>query len=1093
MPLKLMLGSSGSGKSRKMYGQIIQDSIKEPEKNFIIIVPEQFTMETQKDITSLHPKHGTMNIDIVSFARLAYRVFEERGVRTAQVLDDTGKALVLRKVVEDHKKELGLYQKKINMPGFIMELKSMISEMLQYGIGREEIGKMLEITEKKPVLHAKIKDVSLTFSAFEDYLRDRYITTEEVLAILCKYLGDSSILRGADVYVDGFTGFTPLQYKVLSLLLKYAENVTVSVTIPEDRGKIEEIKPHDIFYLSKKTIERLESLPENQIASERIWVSREEIPFRFRTNASLAYLERNLFRFKREKPFVEKPNIHISVCKNPTREAEAAAVKIFELIREKGCRFRDIAVVAGDLESSHRVYEEVFGKNGIPFFMDYKKGLNTNPLIEGVKAVLEILEKRFSYESVFRYLRSGMSGVAPEYADLMENYVLARGIRGVHSWENSWDVGDELQKEKDRFVRPLLALYEIWKKKGSTVRENTIALYEYLVDQKIESKILSMGSELDRSGQEALSMEYEQVYGLLMNLFDKLVSLLGEESLSLKEYRAILEAGFAEMKVGVIPPTIDRVVIGDIERTRLSHVKVLFITGVNDGVIPRSTSGSGILSSSEREFLAANQFELSPTARENSFIQKLYLYLNLTKPEQEIYISFAKTTSDAHSLRPSYLIREIQELFPDIRIVDEDEKEDLVHGIISEYSALSALAENIGSYREGDLDSKTAELYSLLREQKNTHFMAEKLANAVFHSNKETSLEKAVAAALYGSGGSVSRLEKFAACAYSHFLSYGLALAPRKEYTIEAVDMGNLYHKALEAFSKKLEGSEYTFRNMPDDFRNQLVHECVSEVTAHYGDMVLKSTARKAYIIKRMERITGRTVWIIQEQIKRGKFDPCYFELSFQNGRIDRVDVFEEGEDRYLRVIDYKSGKKSFDITDAYYQLQMQLLMYMGVVCELEQRKFPDKKIIPAAVCYYHIEDPILARGKDVLETMQMNGLVNESDMVAGAMEKEPKGKSVMKTTEGNRVSQEDFVRILEFEKEQAQILNQRIQEGDIRVNPYRKINETPCKYCLYKSVCGFDSKNPSFGYRYLDKIGAEEIWNKIRKEDPEHGDEMDR
>ncbi|SHI58167.1 PD-(D/E)XK nuclease family protein [Parasporobacterium paucivorans] len=1094
MSLQLILGSSGAGKSHRMYTEVIEKSIAEPEKSFIIIVPEQFTMETQKDIVSMHPKKGTMNIDIVSFGRLAFRVFEEAGIETTEVLDDMGKILVLRKVIEDKKKQLCLYQKKINMPGFVLEMKSMISEILQYGMGGKDLEDILRLSTQKPALHAKMTDVSLIFAAFEEYLQDRYITTEEVLALLCRYIGNSVYIRDTSIYVDGFTGFTPLQYRVLALLMKYGERVSVSVTVPDSRGGIDAIKPHNIFYLSKKTIDNLEKIASQQgIQIERIAVNKDSVPYRFRKSESLAYLERNLFHFQGEKPYEKVPSISISLCKTPHKEAEGIAGKIFELIRDQGYRYRDIAVVTGDVGSCYRAFEEVFTNNGIPFFLDYKKGLNTNPLIEGVKGILEILEKRFTYESVFRYLRSGMTNLAPETVDQMENYVLARGIRGVKAWEGDWDLPEEILEAKNNFLRPLSGLHETWKNKENTVRDKLKALYEYMVGQQMASKILQMGQELDRSGKEGLALEYEQVYGLFVELLDKLAALLGDEYLNLKELRAILESGFGEMKVGIIPPTIDRVVIGDIERTRLSHVKVLFLAGVNDGIIPKAASGGGILSEAEREFLAINHFELSPTARENSFIQKLYLYLNLTKPEDSIYISYAKMSSDLASLRPSYLIREIRKLFPSIPFRDEEEQDDLVKKVISRYAGLSCLSEKIGNYREHELEPAAGELYSLFREMEGTGEMAAKLARAAFHSNGETQLEKAVAAALYGGGGSVSRLEKYASCAYSHFLSYGLALAERKEYSVEAVDMGNLYHQALEAFSNRLSESEHDFRSMPDAFRDFLVHECVRDVTAGYGNTVLLSSARNAYIIRRVERITARTVWIIQEQIKRGKFSPEYFELSFQNGRIDRVDVYEEDGNRYLRVIDYKSGTKSFSITDAYYHLQMQLLIYMGVVCGLEEKKHPDKKNIPAAVCYYHIEDPILLKGEDVLEKTRMNGLVNASEAVMGAMELDPKGKAVMKTAKGNEISQEDFLRLLTYEQEQAAALNQRIREGDIRVNPYRKGNDTPCRYCPYKSVCGFDTKNPSFGYRYLDKLDTEEIWKDIRKEADSHGDEMDR
>lgn len=1093
MSLQFILGGSGTGKSYNMYHEMIEKSVNNSDDDFIIIVPEQFTMQTQKDLVMMHPNRGMMNIDIVSFARLAYRVFEEVGEEALQVLDDTGKSLILKKIVEDKKEELGIYKNKIKMPGFISEMKSMISEIYQYGIRKDDIDRLQKISEEKPVLHTKLGDIKMLYTAFEDYLKDKYITTEEILEVLCKHIPHSDYIKGSEIYIDGFTGFTPIQYQVLGLLMKHAKNVIISLTIPFDRVDLDSIKEHHLFYLSKKTMDRLICVAgENNVRRQADIVLEDEVPYRFKESPSLAYLESNIFSYRQNKSYAGTPDIQIHIAKTPYKEAQFVAEEIFNLVSKKGLHYRDIAVVTGNIENYYRVFKEVFGISDIPYFIDYKRTLNANPFIEAVKSVLEMLESRFRYESVFRYLRSGMADIDRESVDLIENYVLARGIRGVKAWSEKWDLPDEILQIKDAVIAPVISLYEEWKEEGSTVKDQTTALYHFILSQNMFHKLMAYRQEFLLNNELDKAKEYEQVYKLVMDLLDKIVLLLGDERLSLKEYSSILETGFEEIKVGIIPPAIDQVVIGDIERTRLNHIRVLFFVGVNDGIIPKTGTGNSILTDSEREFLSVNGVELSPTAREASFIQKFYLYLNLTKPSRGLIISYSKSASDLSVLRPSYLIREIAGMFPDIMIVDEEAESFSEKEIISTGTAFSYLAEQIGSYRTSDMNPAAKDLYSILLKEEGLKDKINQLINAAFSQNENSKLDKAVASVLYGKSGnySVSRLEKYAGCAYNHFLSYGLSLAPRKEYAVEAVDLGNLYHQAIELFSKRLSESSFNFRTVTDEFRNELVHECVREVTKEYGNTVLLSSARNSYIIKRVERITGRTVWALSEQIKRGKFDPGYYELSLGNGRIDRVDTYEEEDNLYIRIIDYKSGSTVFDIVDTYYHLQMQLIIYMGMVMEKERQEHPDKNIIPAAIGYYHISDPIINTGENLLEQFRMSGLVNRADSVIEAVDTQLEGKSIVYpitrrngklTDHANIVSADDFHKLIQYVRNNAHKLNMEILDGNIYVNPYKKKDFTSCDYCDYKAVCGFDTKLPSYKFRNLDKLKPEEVWEKIK------------
>lgn len=1097
MSLQFVFGVSGSGKSHKIYTEMIEKSLKEPQGSFIAIVPEQFTMQVQKDMVDMHPDKGMLGIDVVSFARLAYKVFEEIGVQTLQVLDETGKSLVLRKVIEDHKKELTVFKNKIKMPGFIEEMKSMLSEFFQYGIDEKSMDQILAVTDSRPLLQAKLKDIRQLYQAFKLYLSDKYIISEDILDLLCSYIEQSNIIRNSELYIDSFNGFTPVQYKVIGLLMQYAKKVTVTVTFPIQCFPLESVRRHHLFYPGRVTIERLLGLAGEcgievcpDIAIEA------EVPYRLKNTPSLSHLEKNIFRYQKGEPFEGEQSVSIHMVNTPYEEAEFAARQIFSLVYRQGYHYRDIAIVTGDIENYHRELKEVFTLNGIPYFIDYKRGLRANPLIESLRAVMEIIEKRFSYESIFRYLRSGMAGIGEEEVDLLENYVISRGIKGVTAWKRDWDK-EEMQIIKDAFIAPVLILYETLKKKDYSVEEKTLALYRFITGQNMAQRLEEFRETLVLYEELDLAKEYAQVYKLVMELFDKVVSLLGEEKLSFEEYRSILEAGFEEIKVGIIPPTIDQVVVGDIERTRLNHVKTLIFLGVNDGIIPKSGNAKGLLSEREREFLSSAHIELSPTARENSFIQRFYLYLALTKPSERLILSFSKVSSEGTSLRPSYLVNTILNMFPGLCVIDEEKETSVCEQVISEYAGMKYLAGELRSYSKKDMEPAAKDLFSLYSGKKELQDKLKTLIDAAFYRLQEGVLNEAVTKALYGErgGSSVSRLEKFAGCAYSHFLSYGMALAQRKEYSVEAVDLGVLYHDSLELFSKRLENSSFNFRTIPEEFRESLVQECVEEVTKDYGNMILLSSARNAYIIKRLKRITSRTVWALSEHIKRGKFDPRYYELSIRNGRIDRVDVFDNGKDLYVKIIDYKSGNKVFDIADTYYNLQIQLVLYMDAVLEKEKRENPDKNIIPAAICYYQVKDPVINKGENLLEQFQMNGLINSSEEVIEAMDSGLEGKSVVVpvskkngkiSSHPNLVGEEDFTILIEHVKNSVNELNEQIDQGNIEINPYEKKNYTSCDYCPYMAVCGFDPRLPFCKYRKLDGMKPEEVWNKIKGKEEE-------
>lgn len=1161
--LKLVLGKSGAGKSYKMYQEIIEESIQNPQGKYFAVVPEQFTMETQKDFVQLHPRHGIQNIDVLSFMRLAYRVFEEQGKRQGTILEDMGKSMLVRKVVSEKKEQLLIFQNNIKKTGYVNEIKSLLSEFLQYGMKREDLEHIIEISGKKPMLQRKLQDMLVIYDGFRELLSEKYITAEEILEVLTDCVKDSGLLKDSIVCLDGFTGFTPVQYKLLQEMLKQCKEVRISVTIDPREDIYREGAEFALFHLSKETILKLLSLAKKiGVAHSIEWVRPKEIPYRFQKSPSLACLEENLFRFppkdmedyQREHKLKEiTSDIHLFAAKDMQGEVDYVCGEIFHLIREKGYRYRDVAIVTGDMEQYSRLIEKAFAKVDFPIFIDYKKHIMGNPLVEMVRALLEIFRRNFDYESVFRYLRCGLVDMDREDVDKLENYVIALGIKGKKRWNQKWTRTygqenqvnpEEMDKLRMEVMEHLEEIEKVFSGRGKTVLAYTTALHEYFIKEKIYQKLKAYEKAFEEKGMPLLAKEYSQIYEIVLGIFDKIVELLGEEKVSLTEYGDLLETGFVEAKVGVIPPGVDQILVGDIERTRLKNIRALFFVGVNEGIVPKSGGKGGIISDMEREMLFENDITLAPTQRQNVYMQQFYLYLNLTKPQERLYLTYHKVDAAGKAALPSYLIGKVQTIFPEIFI--EQEKGFVPWEEISEkdmYQLLGAdigkryLLQGLGRYGEVNLADWWRELFSFYKKQ--SHFSCEltKLIEVAGFVNEENDLDEQVAEVLYGKEltNSVTRIERYAACAYAHFLQYGLQIQERQEFRFGGVDFGNVLHEVLRIFPKKLEEKHYGWRTIPEEALMELAGECIREVTADYGNRILSSSYRHAYMVERMSRMIKRTLWALSEQLKMGEFEPTDYEVTFSYmdgfenirmdlekkrvmrlyGRIDRIDSYREQLDEkdaiYVKVIDYKTGSTKFQIQNLYYGLQMQLVVYMNAALEQKQVTLPegaDTKVVPAGIFYYNIDDPIIERKgteeelrNGILKELKMNGLVNQDAHLIQLLDRsfgqtEPLNGSVkslaipVDTTKDGKIgsysttaTKEQFALLGAYANHLLTKQGKEMLDGNIAISPYRMDKKTACDYCSFRPVCNFDTRFAGNRYRDLKKLGKDEIWENMEKE----------
>lgn len=1140
MALQFIMGNSGSGKTHYIHEKILRMAEKDPDKNFLVIVPEQFTMQTQRELAGMHKRRSIMNIDVLSFGRLAYRVFDELGSSLGQVIEETGKNLILRRVAEEKENELTVLKKNMTKMGYIGEVKSLISELAQYNVTPIQLSKAIEKLPEGSFSY-KLKDVLTMYQGFLDFLEGRFVTAEEVLELLIDVADQSRRLAGSVIVLDGFTGFTPIQNLLLEKLFSIADMIYITVTIDVRENPYHCAGSHELFAMSKKMIRILQEVADrlHVPVEEPVLVGHHEHS-RFHASPSLYFLEQNLFRNQGKRHVLEdKTDIVISSLKDPREELHYVAREIERLVRGEGFRYREIAIVCGDLPGYANYAKEVFAEYRIPLFLDQKTTIVFHPFIEFLRSALEVVLNDFSLDSIFRYLRSGFTQIPREDVDLLENYCLAAGVRGYRKWSEKFcylpkgyeeESLEQVNAAREQAAGQLAYLRESLLKKDITVEGQTLALYRFLCERNVEAQLKAKERAYEAAGDLKNAKEYAQIYRIVMDLLDKTVELLGDDVISLEEYARILDSGYEAAKVGILPPGYDRVAFGDIERTRLNPVRVLFFAGVNDGIIPRAGGADGILSQTEREQLLEMDLELAPTAREKTFIQKFYLYLNLTKPSEKLYLTYARVDGSGNAMRSSYLVHSILRLYENLS-VREVEEEPFADRVLTAENARGLLIEGIESAAEWNRKKKETEMRywaALCRwygRQEEWKKEIGSLFEAARFLHTDTPISASVTRALYGTvlENSVTRLEKFAACAFSHFLSYGLNLKERSESGFYAVDFGTVFHEVLELFAEGIQKKQYSWFTITREESESLLEEAMDQVLSANHNLALYDNARSRYARERIARILKRTIGALIYQIRQGRFAPDRFEVSFSytedlkavnfslgkeekmrlKGRIDRIDTLEDEDKLYVKVIDYKSGNTSFQFLNIYHGLQLQLVVYMNAALEMMEKSYPDHTVIPAGIFYYHVNDPMVEMQGEISEEelrekifkeLKLNGIVNEdrnvidsldislhsgqsvnSAVIPAGTNKDGSLKKASKT-----LSAKGFLDLSSYVNETILRLGQRMMQGEIAVSPYSLSGRTGCDYCEFRPVCQFDARIPGFSYRTLAELSEEELLEKM-------------
>ena len=1110
MAIQFIIGGSGTGKTSYIYEEMIRESMKADHRPILYILPEQSNMSAEQEMVKRHPNGGTMDISILSFTRLSFMVFDELGIKTNDILDDYGKSMVIRRVLGAVNEQLGFYKNCGDKPGFIEEIKKMISEFYQYQLQGAALDKAIQSLDPNTGLYYKMKDLQLIFNAFSEYLSDQYMVAEQVLSLLTEVAEQSRILKDAMIYMDGFSGFTPIQYGVLEELLKLGCDIRISFTISEDVIGNNDYGEQELFSACKREYDKLCYLAAKHQVTILPHVLMKE-NYRLKNAAGICHLEQHLFRFPTVVCNSEIHDIHGITAKSPGGELAFVANQIKAYVAGKGYRYRDFAIITNDISGILYDAKHYMEQMEIPYFMDYNEPLVHNPMSELVRLLFELYKTDFSYKSVFSFLKTGILNIPMTDIFELENYVIKYGIRGFKRWSQPFRGGvkglKRLNTIRKKFMEDMEDLSVVFKKERASGKAYIEGLYRFICAHHVAENLNDRSLEFEQKGMLREADVYRQIYGKWIELLDKTVDILGDEIISRNELARMLGAGLETMQLGIIPSTLDQVVIGDLERTRLHDIKVLFVVGVNDGLLPKLSGEGSILLDKDRKTLQSLDINIAPDSMENLFMQQYAFYLQVTKAGEEVYFCFHRTDQKGNEVRPSYYLNQILAMFPNIELMD---CEDLSwKNAVSKNQLLEDFSHMVMGQRRMDTS-----LYHIMEERYGDDL--KNIIDGYLYQNTPEYLRDDLIKGLYGNQMlySVSKLESFSRCAFAFFLQYGLKIKKREEYKVESNNIGTILHEVMELFFASLRERKLRVSDLTKEQRDELVEQLTVESAKRENETIFDSDYRNRHQLDVLIRVAKRSIDNLCRHVEKGNMEPAYFEKEFSpkdklkyirmaleddiymelKGVVDRVDIKETKDSVYFKIIDYKSGEKDIDYLSVYEGKQLQLAVYMSVMKELLERQYPEKNVIPTGMYYYHMQDKIIEEQEDSriekarVENSKLTGLANVDETCRDLMDGMTGEVSPVKYKQNgelsaqNRslVSTDELNNISSFVRDKMMDIGKEIIHGQISMNPEKGEYACPCNYCDYKSICRFEPGLGGNRYRVQPKISDGDAKNQV-------------
>ena len=1101
--LTIWIGRAGSGKSARVLETMGRERENRPQ---LLLVPEHTSHEAELDLCRACGPTASRNAEVLTFQSLATRVLSETGGLAEVTLDNGGKLLTMRRCLQELHSNLKVFGRPSQRAAFLHQLTTLADEFYAYQIAPETLYR--HVADMEGAMGDKLRDVALIFAAYDARLRNGETDVRSRVQKLHDSLPQSHYLDGKDLYLDGFSFFNKQEESVLALALRRCHSVTV--TLLGDRSG-------QLFQNAAAQKERLVRMAhEAGVECRLAYLSRQD-------DSPLGHLERHCFGsdavWEEETGAVALYQAAIAYT-----EVEYVSARIRQLAAQ-GYRYRDIAVASRSMDIYGPLLESVFRRDGIPAYISRRSDILEKPVLTLLLSAVDAVTGGFEYEDMFRYLKTGMTGVTAAECDLLENYVIRWDIRG-NMWlrDVPWTLNpdgygldmteertvrlEEINRIREKVRGPLSALADGLKQRPAA-RDKARTLYEFAAAAGVPDALREKADERLSAGQVQLAEEYAQLWQIFCDVLDQFVEILGDTELDGEEFARLLRLVLTQYSVGTIPATLDQVKVSEITRNDRHRVRVLFLLGANDHLLPKIEKDGGVLDSDDRQALAQRDIPLSDATFDALDNELQNIYACLAQPTEQLHISWPVTDVTGAELRPSFVVERVRLLFPRLKV----QREDGAYRMTLPATALCAAGENeaLRRYFEGQ-----------------PRYAAALAAMARARRMERGRLSPEAVQSLYGRSiaMSASRIDRVKSCHFGYFMEYGLRVRERKKAGFEAPEVGTFLHYLLENVNREVK-EQGGYGQVDDEALRHMVKRYVERYAATQIQEYQNKSARFRYLFSRLRETAYTIIISIAKEMRQSDFQPVEFELSFGgrdghlpaitvreggaslsvSGKVDRVDGWLHDGKLYLRVVDYKTGKKSFDLTDIRYGLGIQMLLYLFTL-EREGQAYFGYPIVPCGVLYQPARSVILRQDRNIsdeklkaaLESeLRRTGLVLGEPEVLRAMEHSALETpcylpiSVKKdgTLSGDIATAAQLGHLGRYVDRLLHQIAGEIAHGNIDADPYaRGPQDSACTYCAFASACYFDESRDK--RRQLHKTDSGEFWGMLEKENGEearHGE----
>ncbi|HJG39561.1 MAG TPA: helicase-exonuclease AddAB subunit AddB [Staphylococcus saprophyticus] len=1135
MELNAYIGRAGTGKSKAIIEEIKEKMKQDPLGDpIVLIAPTQNTFQLEQAFVNDKTLNGSLRTEVLHFERLSYRVFQEVGGLMEQQLSKAGTEMMIYDIIQQHQSELRLYQSQVKYYGFSEKLYEQIQDFKKYAVSPQQLETYIAENNLQTRTKHKLQDIALVYKHLEDRINGEYVSTEDSLQRFIEMMDQSEWLKRAEIYIDGFHNFSTLEYQIIQSLVKYAKKVTIVLTTDGDR---------DLFSLFRKPSESLTHIEEIANNLNIQLHSRQFLDVQRFIHNDLKHLEQN-FNALQFEPIPTEGNVEILEASGMREEINEVARRILRENREQGRRFQDIAILYRD-ESYAYLMESILPQYDIPYNIDVKSSMTHHPIMEMIRSLIEVIQTGWQFDPLMRLFKTNILTKkfkdSQYLIDILENFVLERGIYGKRWIDDKYFDIEQFRKmglkrqpltdeERETFERVIQLKNDVMKKvmlfeekinNASTAIAFATAFYEAMEAFDLPSQLMTDRDTLDVNGEHKKAEEIDQIWNGLIQILDDLVTVFDDQSMSKTRFLELFDIGLEQLEFIMIPQTLDQVSIGTMDLAKVDNKQHVYLVGANDGVLPQTVTASSLITDEEKKyFQEQSSIELSPTADILQMDEAFVCYIAMTRSRAHVTFSYALMGASGDVKEPSPFLHQIQQLYTNLEVqnIHHQHQAEPLRLMEHPHQTKIALFESLKAWLDDELVAETwLDTYQVMRDDTRLNDGLTYLLSALTYDNQTVQLNPSLSKALYGStiNASVSRFEGYQACPFKHFASHGLRLNERTKYKLENFDLGDIFHRVLKFISEKVNGD---FKNLNPKQIHKLTTEALSEILPEVQFNLLNSTAYYRYLSQRIGAIVETTLTALKYQGSHTKFTPQRFEASFRRkpkdqsellaaplqtkqgipinirGQIDRIDTYQQGDESFVNIIDYKSSKYSgtLDLTKVYYGMQMQMMTYMDIVLQNKSRLGLTDMTKPGGLLYFHVHEPRIKlawnqlsedkRDTEFINSFKLSGLLNSDTSVLDAFDTrlEPSYNSDivplgLKKDGGiksnSKVADEQTIyKLIKHNKQNFIETASNIMDGHTEVAPMKYNQTLPCDFCNYKSVCHVDGMIDSKRYRTVDE-----------------------